>query len=405
MKDKFATQLEAISRLEKYKVGALFMEPGTGKTRTCVELVNGVSMIDHVFFIAPLRTIYPPNGVLGVIDEVTRWGGFKSPVTYVGVESIGQSDRMYMDLLFKIKSCNNPFVVVDESIKIKNISSKRSQRVLRIGELADYKLVMNGTPVTRDLLDYWAQFQFLSPLILNMNINQFKDTFCKYTTITKRNGYKTYKKEFITGYENIDHLHELTKRYVYECDLNLSLTQNFHKKTYTISEEERIEYNRIKALFLSDKMLEWKQNNVFMAMTQKMQHAYCCSDDKIRAVKDILEKENESKCLIFCKYISSKEKVKSLFPKSTVLSYQTSSIGLNLQEYNITIYFDKIWDYYLRRQSLNRTYRAGQKLDCHYYDLDGDVGLENLIDKNVFKKIDMVEYLKSKTKEEIISEL
>lgn len=93
------------------------------------------------------------------------------------------------------------------------------------------------------------------------------------------------------------------------------------------------------------------------------------------------------------------------FPNATVMTYQTSAVGLNLQAYSVTIYFDKVWDYYLRRQSLNRTFRTGQVTDCHYYDLDGNTGLDHMIDVNVSKKISMVEYIKTKTKEEIIKEL
>ena len=80
-------------------------------------------------------------------------------------------------------------------------------------------------------------------------------------------------------------------------------------------------------------------------------------------------------------------------------------MGLNLQEYRYTVYFDKIWDYALRMQSSRRTYRTGQTFDCVYYDLTGDIGLEKLIDKNIDKKISMTEYFKRKTKEEIRKEL
>ena len=84
-----------------------------------------------------------------------------------------------------------------------------------------------------------------------------------------------------------------------------------------------------------------------------------------------------------------------------MLSYQKEALGLNLQSYRYTVYFDKIWDYALRMQSSRRTYRTGQELDCIYYDLTGDVGLERLIDANIEKKVSMTEYFKKKTKEEV----
>ena len=76
-------------------------------------------------------------------------------------------------------------------------------------------------------------------------------------------------------------------------------------------------------------------------------------------------------------------------------------MGLNLQNFNYTIYFDKIWDLALRIQSGRRTFRTGQEYDCKYYDLTGDVGLEHLIDDNISKKVSMTEYFKGKTKEQL----
>lgn len=84
---------------------------------------------------------------------------------------------------------------------------------------------------------------------------------------------------------------------------------------------------------------------------------------------------------------------------------QKESLGLNLQQYNTTIYFDKVWDYALYVQSTRRTYRTGQEEDCHYYELTGDVGLDRMIDKNIAKKISMSEYLKKVSIEDLKKEL
>ena len=69
------------------------------------------------------------------------------------------------------------------------------------------------------------------------------------------------------------------------------------------------------------------------------------------------------------------------------------------------IFFDKIWDYALRMQATRRTFRTGQESDCIYYDMTGNVGLEDMIDSNIEKKISMTEYFKQKTIEEIKTEL
>jgi len=83
-----------------------------------------------------------------------------------------------------------------------------------------------------------------------------------------------------------------------------------------------------------------------------------------------------------------------------VLSYQKHSFGLNLQQYNRTIYFDKIWDYALREQGERRTFRTGQEHDCYYYDLTGNVGLEKMIDDNINKKANLLQEFKKLSLEE-----
>lgn len=378
------------------------MEAGTGKTKVAVDIVNA-SPCDFVLWIGPLQTIRTGN----VTNEVARQGGFNMPCSFVGVESIGGSDRIYLNTVEDLKSYEKPFVVVDESLKIKNADAKRTKRLLEIGKIVEYKLILNGTPLSRNLLDLWSQMEFLSPLILNMSLAQFKNTFCEWTRVTKSNGWRTYSKEYVTGYENVDYLYSLIRHYVFKADLKLGISQHYRSKAYYIDEDSREEYARIKEIFLEDEMLEWRNNNIFLEMTQKMQHAYCCTGDKIDQVKSILAEEevDPSKTIIFCKFIKSRELCERLFPECLVLSYQKDSLGLNLQEYNVTIYFDKVWDFALRTQSTRRTFRTGQERDCLYYDLTGDVGLERLIDRNIGKKVTMSEYFKKATKEQLKKDL
>jgi hypothetical protein len=357
-------------------------------------LVNSTDCSD-VFWVGPLRTLD------GIRQEAEKWGGFTMAAHYYGVESISASDRIWLNLRNDIEQSRQPFVVVDESLKIKNAEAKRTRRLLEVGKMVQWKLILNGTPVSRNLLDMWPQMEFLSPKILGMSLTEFKNTFCKYTTITKKVGWKQYSREYITGMENVDYLHSLIRHYVYECDLRLNITQKWHTQYYCISDGNRETYNDIKEKYLSDEMLEWRNNNIFFAMTTEMQMAYAQDADKLRCVRDILTERDPKHTIIFCRYIASADLCRKHFPDCEVLTIQKSGIGLNLQQYDTTIYFDKVWDYALYIQSTRRTYRTGQEEDCHYYELTGDVGLERLIDKNISKKISMSEYLKKITKEEL----
>ncbi len=400
MKTLLTSQTNAKEHLLSRKVGALFMEMGTGKTRAAIELVNSIPEVDLVVWIGPYQTIHNPNGV---VTEINKWGGFVCPnVVYIGVETIQSSDRQYLNLRKKIETAWRCAIIVDESLKIKNVEAKRTQRLLDYSHLADYKFILNGTPLSRNLLDLWSQMQFLSPLILEMSYPEFKNTFCSWTKVTKIVGkYKQYTKEYITGYENIDYLYSLIKNYVFECDLKLDIKQYYNDVDYIISDEIKEEYKRLKEKYLDNEMLMFKNNNIFLEMTQKMQHLYCCTENKFAKIDELFKQIEQDKTIIFCKYIRSQEECKKRYPKATVLSYQKEGFGLNLQHLPNTIYFDKVWDYALKKQSGARNYRVGNEQDCRYWELTGDVGLETLIDSNIKKKIGMVEYFKSKTIKEI----
>jgi hypothetical protein len=387
-------QQAAIQHLHEWRVGALFMEPGTGKTRAAMTLINSTDCSD-CFWIGPLRT-FP-----AIQMEMAKWGGMRMPTSCWGVESLSMSDRIYMNLLNEVEKARDPFIVVDESLKIKNAEAKRTQRVLEIGKRARWKLVLNGTPVTRNLMDMWPQMEFLSPKILSMSLREFKNTFLKWTRVTKRDGYRQYTKEYVTGMENVDYLHSLIRHYVYECDLQLKIQQKWHTVGYNISDESRERYNEVKDDYLKDEMLEWRNNNIFMAMTTDMQRTYHTDEAKLDAVRMILRDVDPRKTIIFCRWVDSRELCQDTFKDCAVLSMQKESLGLNLQQYTTTIYFDKVWDYALYQQSTRRTFRTGQEQDCHYYELTANTGLDAMIDKNIRNKVTMSEYLKRVSLEEL----
>lgn len=60
-------QKQALIKLKKYKVGALFMKPGSGKTRVACELINDVNP-DYVLWITPFQTKE------NLEIEISKWG-------------------------------------------------------------------------------------------------------------------------------------------------------------------------------------------------------------------------------------------------------------------------------------------------------------------------------------------
>lgn len=389
-------QKTAVDKLSVFKVGALFMDAGTGKTRAALELIRSVDS-DYILWFTPCRTKE------NLLDEINKQGGLNN-LEICGIETLSSSDKTYVRILDDVKKASNPFIICDESLKIKNIKAKRTDRIIEIGKNAEFKLVLNGTPLSKNLLDIWAQFEFLSPRILNMSYYSFKNSFCEYVTRVERNGYRTNVREWITGYHNVDKLYELIGPFVYECDLKLDISREYLVEKYVVEDDIKEEYARIKERYLNMEALEMMNNNIFISMMQQLQHSYCCSAGKVERLKGILDQHGKENVIVFTKFIRSREYVESIFDVK-VLSYGMHSFGLNMQAYNVIVFWDQNFDYAPRIQSEHRIYRRGQERTCFFYDLISDMGVDYIISMNIKKKQSMAQYFREKSIEEIAKEV
>ena len=378
MRELTAQQIEAVEKFRRLKVGALFMEMGTGKTQAAVSIIDTAEDVDLLLWVCPCQT---KDNLRAELDKCRC----RYPAEIVGVESIGQSDRIFLEVLNKAKAAKKAFIVVDESIKIKNMRAKRTKRLLQIADYSEYRLILNGTPITRNIVDIYAQMRFLSPKILDITWQRYRGNYCSYKQY-KRNG-KTYK-TIITGYANIEHLLSIIGPYIYQCNLNIPNKKKYHTVHWYMTDGEEHIYQELKKELLS--RIDEYGDVYIPGVFQKLQHSYCCAADKLKALDGLVT----DKSIIYCRFIRSAEAVQARYPQALVLTYGKGAFGLNLQAYNRVIYFDKTWDYAFREQSEARIYRTGQKDDCEYYDITGDVGLEGIMDRCIDRKISLVDYFK-----------
>lgn len=389
-------QLEAVEKLKTLKVGALFMEAGVGKTRTALELVNQTDA-DYLLYLAPVQVIKDEEK--GVKNEFKEVNFNSIPYDFCGIESLSSSHNTYMKFYQKLMDAQKPFVICDESLKIKNHNAMRTKRITNLGELAEYRLILNGTPLSRDLLDIWSQFEFLSPKILNMSFTQFKNSFVEFTTMKKRIGDKLITREWFNGYHNVDYLNAVISPYIYECSLDLEVDKQYINVDYEVEADLKDKYNELKAKFLElENVMKWN-NNIFLAMTQKMQHSYCLAKEKFKYISQYLKGHKDEKVLIVTKFIDSRRALELEFPDLKILSYGKHSYGLNLQDYNTIIFFDKTFDYGKQEQIEHRIYRVGQQSKIvKYITLNGNLPLERMILTNIEKKSKLLKTFKEKIK-------
>jgi SNF2 family DNA or RNA helicase len=234
-----------------------------------------------------------------------------------------------------------------------------------------------------------------------MDQAEYKNTFCEYLTIKKQLGHKQLYKEFIVGYHNVDYLYDMIEPYVFKADLHIDTKKHYFDLNYSLTPAENQQHEEIKEKYLDDERMEFRNNNIFLEITQKLQHNYSCSPEKFQIIEKLLQINDPNKVAIVAKYIDTQEELKKRFPDIRILSWQKNAFALNLQQYNILIKFDKHWDYALHDQIEHRIYRQGQELDCKIYNLTANVGLDGLMDKNVKQKGRLLKAFKLKSIKEI----
>jgi len=192
---------------------ALFMEQGTGKTKTTIDTASNwfkEGLIDAVLVIAP-------NGVH------KQWGveqlPLHSPVDYTSCVFKSGAGKALKDQIHSIIYDNTPdklkwfmvnveafsyptylslfqtfiknwrtAVVIDECTAIKNPDAKRTMNIIRGLSVCKYRgksvisciplsvkrIILTGTPITNSPFDLWAMFEFLKPGFFNRSYYSFK---------------------------------------------------------------------------------------------------------------------------------------------------------------------------------------------------------------------------------------
>lgn len=383
-------QQEAFDKFSKLKVGALFMKQGAGKTRVAIELIHSTDC-DFVLFLCPFST------KSNLLAEIEKWK-LDRPFEIVGYETISSSDRKYLDLLSLCKEYKKIFVVADESVFIKNDSSKRYARILKLRDLSEYRLILNGTPITKNEWDIYNQMEFLSPKIFDMHRHEFLNTFFKKISFKKR--WMPAREFYKLSEVNIDYLHHLIEPYIFEADF--SFEGKVYEKSVQIdagNESEELYQERKEILLHS---LEIGQSVV----EQFTNLAVACFSDKERHLE--IAKHLSGQIIVFCTLLEEVKNIASQIDcyvitggtknrdgiierfkndnKPLLMTFGTGAFGLNLQFCNRIAFASLTFDYAKVDQAISRIKRLGQERDIEYLYFTSNLGIYDMIRENIMKK-------------------
>lgn len=391
-------QYQAFKKFKELRVGALFMEQGTGKTRVALDLIRETDS-DLVIFFCPCST---KNNLQAEID---KWGIDKEYFIF-GYETVASSDTTYLKILDMFQG-KRVFIVADESIFIKNENSKRYRRLMNIAKHSHYRLVLNGTPITKDEWDIYNQMNFLSPKIIDMDRAQFLNTFFRKIKFKKRG--QTAREFYKLSEVNIDYLHRLIEPYIFECSFQFDKKVKSTNIEIIASEKNREKYEAQKerllnSLAIGQSCIEQFQNLAVACFEDKERHKEIARHLKgqiivfctlLSEVNDI-SKEIDCYVITGAQSLSERSEIIERFKvddKPLLMTIGTGAYGLNLQFCNKIAFASIAFDYGKIDQAKSRIRRLGQERDIEYIYFTSDLGIYDMIQENNQRKIDLKELI------------
>ena len=239
-------QKKMLDRAWGLKSCAWFAKMGTGKTYASIHLACArfkAGLIDAVLVVCP-STLKPTwrkefekfstvKHDLRNHDTKAAWlkefyatknTGEVMAVLVASIEGFGVSEQLY-DSVCGFMSGRRVMVILDESSRIKNPSAKRTDRAITLGLAAEYKVILNGTPIALGIHDLWSQFEFLDTNIIGTG-----DYWAFRTQYLEYGGYENKQ---LVGYKNVDQLMELIQPYTVEVGKDvLNLPDKINKTIY-----------------------------------------------------------------------------------------------------------------------------------------------------------------------------
>jgi SNF2 family DNA or RNA helicase len=429
--DLLAHQIPAVEKIMPRRVGALFMDMGTGKTRCAIELVaRRQQRTSRVIWFCPVSlklTIateiekHTSGESVHIFNGETGQGDLPNVFWYiVGIESMSSSDRVVLAVHELIDQ--DAFVIVDESSYIKGHASKRSMRIGELSSMARYRLLLTGTPITQGVVDLYAQMRFLSPDILGYNsFYSFANNHLEYS--------EKYPGMIVRGL----HVGQLTDKltpFIYQVtkDECMDLPEKLYDQVYFgLSDEQHVAYQEAKEEILNGIMEEIPDYIIFQLFTalQQIVSGFWNRNGKefIRLLHkriDTLQTviagipENE-KVIIWSKYVESVQQIAKTLPdcalyygglsekkrdeqlqlfrgsaRFLVATQASGGHGLTLNEAHYHIFYENEFKYSHRVQAEDRSHRIGQTKHVTYIDIVSNSGIDRRIQNAIAKKEDVV---------------
>ena len=403
---------------KKSKGCAYLMDMGTGKTITTIAVLGTMYELEKAHKVL----IVAPKTIVSVWeDELSRWADFNYNAVVLEGSCARKADLIrHMQgvamqiVIVNYESCwrleeeitkwKPDIIICDESSKIKNPQAKASKSLHRLGKKSSYNMILTGTPVVNNPLDFFSQYKFLDEEIFGGSYYAFR---AKYAIV---GGFQNHQ---VVAYKNLDELTEKAHSIAYRVRLDEAVDlPDVIEETRDITLEDKAQriYNNIEKDSYAELMQgEVSTRNVLTKLLRLSQitGGYIRNDDepesqqissaKMDALEDIIDTciEEGKKVVVFVRFIPEIKAIEKMLKRLNIEyamicgevqdrqsevdrfqtdknckvfigQLQTVGMGLTLTAGSVAVFYSLDFNYANFEQAKARIHRIGQKNKCLY---------------------------------------
>ena len=416
---------------------AYLMGTGTGKTYVVLEEARRLmttGMVEVLVVISPkalcLQWEHEIDTYYNSIKNFNYKVNYRRPVIrliagrlnifIINIEAFSRGSNKYVAMvkLLMEHEHDKTMLVLDESHKIKSMTSKRTKQIIKAGLGVKYKRILSGSAVTENIENAYSQYRFLSNTIFPYNLQ----TFVHHFVVTKK-AYSPYG-SFITstGSKNLDIFKEIVAPYTYSIAIEdcVDLPDKIYTTITTdLSPANRKAYDKLVDDFIYSLKDQEESDEILVPFALSRFHKFheiiSRDDSKYQAIDQIIDQHPSKNIVIWLSHLNELAMLRSILPlayKNKIIGFvgggdsrdlqriqdldilvmlmQTGSHGLNLQHFTINIYFNRMYSMEMKLQSEARTYRLGTRERVFYYDIVCIDTIDEMVQEVLNKKTIMV---------------
>lgn len=479
--EPYPFQDACIQRSWDKEVFAILFEQGAGKSKVVVntaELLYSRGRIDALVVVAPngvhkkwIKEDFPFSWPADLQLRHAIWEsgnkkaiqacedllkpGHELRVLFINVEAL--SHKAPYEFVKRFLQSTTALLAIDESSRIKNPEAKRTESLCKLGDLAKYRRILTGTPVSNSPFDYYAQFMFLDSQIFGCSYYAFKAQYAEMLqdndrlmqAIKAKSGTRFTPQVVAKGadgrpkYKNLDKLKAIIAPYSMRVTKEEAMPwlppKVYTKRFFKMEKAQQKLYDQLREKMkaeLAGETVSILHKMTLLLRLQQVTCGYVPTDDgkvvqlfedpllnpRIKEACEVRE-DTEGSLIIWSRFQEDVRQLKRVFgeraltlygpdtPKQrdyalaafkagdidTLISNETvGGIGLNLTVSHKQLFYNNTFSYEDRKQAEDRIHRGGQTAgSCLYEDLIAEGTVDEKVVSALLSKEDMAAYMTS----------